>query len=296
MANDPYWNSVVLAMHMDDTALTDLKGHAITKIGSAAYSTAQYKFGTGSLRLPGSGSYVYLPNTTDFDFTSAFCIEAFVYISSYGTTWATLISRYYDAGSAGWRIILPTSSSGAWQLSFIDSGGTVRGVSATGATMALATWYHLAVSWDGSTYRVFHDGVLKNSLSLSLAPKAVGTSRAPYIGTTDASNWYLTGYVDDLRITKGAARYTADFTVPTEAFPSTPPQLSGTVLDSTSLPAARTVRSHRRSDGTIGGETTSSASDGSFSLNAYDGSAHYVICLDDDLDENALILDNITPV
>ncbi len=30
MANDPYWNNVVLAMHMDDTGLTDLKGHAIT--------------------------------------------------------------------------------------------------------------------------------------------------------------------------------------------------------------------------------------------------------------------------
>ena len=41
MANDPYWNSVVLAMHMDDTGLTDLKGHTVTLVGNAARSASR---------------------------------------------------------------------------------------------------------------------------------------------------------------------------------------------------------------------------------------------------------------
>ena len=41
MANDPHWNNVVLAMHMDDAGLTDLKGHAVTLNGNAARSSTQ---------------------------------------------------------------------------------------------------------------------------------------------------------------------------------------------------------------------------------------------------------------
>ena len=47
-----------------------------------------------------------------------------------------------------------------------------------------------------------------------------------YIGASDynsGSSEYLTGYIDDLRITKGYARYTATFTPPTAAFPNTGP-------------------------------------------------------------------------
>ena len=68
------------------------------------------------------------------------------------------------------------------------------------------------------------------------------------------------------------------------------PTLSGFVEDATGSPATRIVRAYRRSDGMLAGTAVSSWVDGTFSVNAYDGSAHYVVCLDDGTpDENAQI-------
>lgn len=87
---------------------------------------------------------------------------------------------------------------------------------------------------------------------------------------------YLNGYIDDLRITKGIARYTTDFTVSTEAFPNTPPQLSGTVTDANSNPASRPHCLRNRAD--VSYATISDATTGAFTLPAYDASTHTVRC------------------
>lgn len=298
MAGDPHWASVILAMHMDgadaSTVFTDIKGKAITRSGTPTISTAQSKFGGASLALNGSSQYLILPNTTDFDFPGAFTIDGWVRMAAYNASWATLFSRYTDSPTAGYRIILGASGA-AWQLSFVQSNGSVNGVN--GATLSLNTWHHIEVGFDGSTYYAFTNGVL-NSTFVALAPKAVGVGRSPYIGTTDGNNWLLNGNVDDFRITKGVCRHTASFTPETSAFAEYASYIAGTVKDDTGALCARTIRAYRRSDGSFSGSTVSNATTGVFSCPVQAIDAHTVIALDDTAGTayNALVFDNVTPI
>lgn len=285
MANDPYWNSVVLAMHMDDTGLTDLKGHAVTLKGNVARSSTQSKFGGYSAAFDGSGDLASVASSSDFAFgTGDFTIEFFV--------------RQAVAGSAVLIDCRPNSSSnGEYITMYVDASVIYLYVSAavriTGPVVSAGAWHHIALSRSSGSTRLFVDGTQAGA---TYADATSYISCPVNIGSSGDLVWVLNGYIDDLRVTKGVARYTANFAVPTEAFPNRPMQLSGTVKDSSGNFAARTVRAYKRSTGALSDSDTSSASDGAFTLDAADGTAHYVICFDDDLNENALIFDNLIPV
>ena len=93
------------------------------------------------------------------------------------------------------------------------------------ATVAnyLNTWVHVAFTRSGSTNRLFINGNLENTATasdnFSNQVAVVGGGRyGGGVGSTTITNSF-TGYIDDLRITKGVARYTSNFTPPTAAFP-----------------------------------------------------------------------------
>lgn len=285
MANDPYWNSVVLAMHMDDTGLTDLKGHAVTLTGNVARSSTQSKFGGYSAAFDGSGDLASVASSSDFAFgTGDFTIEFFVRQAVPGS--AVLI----DCRPNSW-------SNGAYILMYVDASVIYLYVSSavriTGPVVSVGAWHHIALSRSSGSTRLF---VYGTQAGATYADATSYISCPVNIGASGDLVWVLNGHIDDMRITKGVARYTANFAVPTEAFPNQPMQLSGTVKDSSGNFAARTVRAYKRSTGALSDSDTSSASDGAFTLDAADGTAHYVICFDDDLNENALIFDNLIPV
>lgn len=285
MAYDPYWNSVVLAMHMDDVALTDVKGHAVTLNGNASRSAAQSKFGGYSAYLDGTGDYITVPSGSDFAFgTGDFTVE-FWFMQTV-------------AGNPFLIDCRPTSSTnGAYVTTYIYAGTVVfftnSAARITSSAITTGAWYHVAVCRSGTSTRLFLNGTQTGS---TYTDPTNYIASPVNIGASGNGLFPLTGYFDDIRITKGVARYTANFTVPAEAFANRMPRLSGTVKDATGNFSARTVRAYKRSTGALSDSDTSSASDGTFALDAADDTAHYVICLDDDLGENALILDNLTPV
>lgn len=285
MAKDPYWNSVVLAMHMDDAGLTDVKGHAVTLTGNASRSAAQSKFGGYSAYLDGTGDYITVPSGSDFAFgTGDFTVE-FWFMQTV-------------AGNPFLIDCRPTSSTnGAYVTTYINAGTVVFFTNAaariTSSAITTGAWYHVAVCRSGTSTRLFLNGTQTGS---TYTDPTNYIASPVNIGASGNGLFPLTGYFDDIRITKGVARYIANFTPPTDPFPDQIVQISGTVRDANSNLVARAVRAYRRSDGLLSGATTSSASDGTFVVDGYDDSPHYVVCLDDDLNENALILDNITPV
>jgi hypothetical protein len=114
-----------------------------------------------------------------------------------------------------------TSGTGA-DLEFrTGEGGSFTTVATTsGGGMVAGQWYHVCAEKDGTgKIRIYIDGVMKGS-----ATPADSTSRnssALFTIGGDAFNRVLNGWLDEVRITKGVARYASDsgFTVPTAAFP-----------------------------------------------------------------------------
>lgn len=221
-ATDPYWSSVVSLLHFDgsDGASTtvDETGKAVT-VSGASISTARSKFGVSSASFDGSADVVTLPSSADFDFGSGdFTIEFFFYSASLPSPVSGLIvRRTTTAQYAPFNIELTPTGKIIAQLS--TTGSSWVSLPAAVATIATGTWNHIALVRDGSTMRRFVNGVADGIVTIS---GALFTSSHPLcIGAASSSPEYsMNGNIDEVRITKGVARYTANFTVPNEAFPN----------------------------------------------------------------------------
>jgi hypothetical protein len=81
----------------------------------------------------------------------------------------------------------------------------------------LNTWTHIAFVRSGTTLTCFLNGV---SVGTTTTASSIGSASAgSYIGSSQSGNYWF-GYIDDLRVTKGYARYTSNFTPPTAALPT----------------------------------------------------------------------------
>jgi hypothetical protein len=205
---DPFFSNVTLLLHCDgtdgSTTFTDIKGHTIAAAGSAQIDTAQSKFGGASGWFEGNGGdYLSVADSADWDLPGDFTIECW----------------FRPGGLNNYAII---TSSGGDYLLWMASSGEVKsqwsGISTSSGALAAGSWYHLAVCRSGTSTKLYVNGVLKGSgtQAASLTPSAL------FIGGSNVSPSSLfptNGWLDDIRITKGIARYTTDFTIPTAAFP-----------------------------------------------------------------------------
>ena len=188
----------------DQTAKTVLE-----TVGDAKVSTAQYKYGTGSMYFDGTGDYLSAPDNPLLELESGdFTIEAWIYVVSYVSgsaiiTKGTVYSPFliYIDGTSEISFYASTTGS-SWAIS--DLGFATN--------PATSTWHHIAVTRSGSTVRTFFNGTLANSTTLS--GSLFNNSNPLFVGYYGAG---FNGYIDDLRITKGYARYTSTFTPPTSA-------------------------------------------------------------------------------
>ena len=303
MAGDQYWSNVVLAMHMDGadsgTTFTEQKGKTVTAYGGAQTKVAEKKFGISSAYFDGTADYLLSTNGITFA-TEDFTIEFWVYhqnntndglFHNYITTQGLTNWGYWEGGG----VTIYKSSKGAVSINLRgDSFGSV-------AALTSGVWNHVALVRSGAVVTCFINGAVSGSVTLSSPSTPINTAPLDtYIGGGGRAGLFgtasLLGYMDDVRITKGVARYSGDFTPPTSTFSDNGIQVSGTVKDAEGAFAERTVRAYRRSDGALSGSATSNATTGVFAVNALDSTEHYVICLPSSGAENALIFDNVTPI
>jgi hypothetical protein len=229
-ASDPYYDKVSLLLNGDTDVDTNfanvsllLTGNdlldksnnkaTVTANGNATVTSVKKQFGTGSYYFDGSGDYLSIPASTNFSFgTGDVTIEAWIWWES---------ATYIATG----RLICGNNGSGSTDQFGIFEG---IGLSCFGISNNVAAnyppvqqWVHVACSKQGSTVRLFINGVMTAS---GTQTAAVGNSTYPMLIGTRANDtqWYhwWNGYIDDFRITKGIARYTANFTPPTQALPS----------------------------------------------------------------------------
>jgi hypothetical protein len=184
--------------------------NVLETVGDAKISTTQSKFGGSSMYFDGTGDCLSIPSNTVFNIDFAeFTIEMWTNRSGAGTGDRFLISR-----SNGADFLLRWNASGV--LQFYMSGSLIASYTWTFTT---DTWYHLAVVRNGPTAVTIYI----NGTSVATGTSAANpSSTAPVLigGYNPTSSDYFNGYIDDLRITKGVARYTSNFTAPTTAFPT----------------------------------------------------------------------------
>lgn len=188
-------------------------------VGNTSISTAQNKFGSGSVYFDGAGDYLTIPANNNLVLPSDFTIEGWFYKTEALTT--------YDS-------IFTTRATVSWQTdnfndSLVLNFGGYHGLGSgyvafsSGYTMPVNAWTHFAIVRNGTTIRFFFDGILKHSLTWAYTVGNINYSWG--IGLFDSEGgpprFFFKGYIYDFRISKGIAQYTTTtFTPPTIPFPT----------------------------------------------------------------------------
>jgi len=190
----------------DNAMMNDLE-----TVGNAQISTSVKKYGTGSLAFDGTGDALIAAYTPNFAFSSGnFTIEFWLYINT--TSGTPIVFDMRDGGGSQTPVIYLNGSALVYY--------TNSGVRITGGTLSTGTWYHVAVCRSGTSTKMFLDGTQIGSTYTDSTNYSGGNL---WLGSYYSGGFDLNGYIDDLRITKGYARYTATFTPPTAALSDTGP-------------------------------------------------------------------------
>jgi len=204
-------------------AITNAGNAAVSAFGpfltDAAYDPAVNAASAGF--LTGTNTGITTPDSSDFDLGATFTIEAWVYAYT-APEYSFICGRWYDGSSgkvSSHYAFQLTPVSGVPQLAF---GNPTTIGNAYGSAFPIGEWVHVAVTQDGSTKRLFQNGIMGTTYS---SPTTVGSSGTKNfsVGAYDASNaqdgsgfsavW--DGHICDLRVLKGTALYTSNFTPPT---------------------------------------------------------------------------------
>ena len=222
---DPYFSNVSLLLHGDGTngstiiADSSVNNFDITANNGAQISTAQAKFGPSSIEfLSAANTGLSVPSNNVFQFgTGDWTVEAWIYQRSLSTV-STLLEVGNHANLDSF-VVLTGSESGNGLT--IYSGSFSRAPSR--GTMITNQWQFVTVSRSGNALYFSVDGVVDTPVPFvrDLTSTATVSVAYPYGLVPPANNnaYRFDGYIDDLRITKGVARYTSNFTPPTAPFP-----------------------------------------------------------------------------
>jgi len=217
---DEYWDDVTLLL--DGSGTTDLSTASSTVTPSGSGYT------TGNISGAKFGQYIDLQNSGYFNVALAsalgvsgdpFTVETWVYFDVDGNDG---VFQLYEPGDTlnstpvdGTQSLAVARKNGTWTV--YNGTGTVNSI----ASAALSTWHHVALVYDGSALVFYVNGAALHTES-SWTPNGTGYPNIGIGGYYDTTV-LLDGYIEDFRVTKGVARYTSNFTLPTARFPTNAP-------------------------------------------------------------------------
>lgn len=181
----------------------------IQTIGNANVATNIKKYGSGSMFFDGTGDWLILPDSLDLQFgTGDFTVEAWINVTSIAAA-RSMIGK--GTSNTGWFFYVATTG----RLAFGYQALTLNGNNA----LDPGQWYHVAVVRFGTgtnNVQMYINGNLDVSGSVSTD---FNQTNIVYVGADRTATNPFLGYIDELRVTKGVARYTSPFIPPTTAFP-----------------------------------------------------------------------------
>jgi len=189
------------------TNFIDQGGRAIAGVGDARLSTNRSRFGSASIYFDGSGDYLNAGANADWAFgTGDFTVDFWV---------------NFDSAPGDFHMIGPHTQGSYTEWCVLRESGHLRGlingnvVVGQAWTPALDTWYHIALTRSGSTVRLFVNG---EQLASGASSATIGNARPLTIGATVNPSLFFRGYMDEIRVVKGAAAWTAPFTPPADEY------------------------------------------------------------------------------
>jgi hypothetical protein len=189
-----------------DLSVNDLGGSAVTKAVTGPGTTAT-DLGSDDFTIEGQFRFQSLPAGSDK---------------------AVLFGKWDETNNArSYQLYLggPDLENGllVFRISTDGQNGTVSEVLKWAWTPAIGHWYHVALVRSSDELLLFIDGVQQGDAQADSSTYYAGTELPCLGGQTNGSNVVadttLQGWVDEFRLTGGFARYTANFTPPTEGFP-----------------------------------------------------------------------------
>jgi len=198
-AGDPHWDNVAALLHFDGD-YTDETGKTWTAVGDAQIVEDSF-FGSGALYTPPTNQSALISTHSDFALgKDNFTVEMFLNTPASSSTAVISVAGLLIYFTAGRYTLFHSTASNFLQPS---------------ASVPLNTYHHIAFQRTGAVFSIYANGVKLDEVSRSIDL----TSNEVRVGYFNPGNPGRC-VVDELRITKGVARYTADFTPPTEPFPA----------------------------------------------------------------------------
>jgi hypothetical protein len=180
-----------------------------TVLGDAQISTAQSKFGGASIRLDGSGDALRYASNAAFGWgTGDFTVEFWLYYQGgNGYVFFWIQAPPQAIPYLGYGLNNGTKTPWLWNAGNVLIGNT---------NVTNDAWQHHAVVRNSGTLTIYLNGV---SIGSTTFASNLAASKSFAIGDNGSGIQHTNGYIDEFRITKGVARYTANFTPPTAPFP-----------------------------------------------------------------------------
>lgn len=198
-----------------DTATT---GQTVSFIGNAQLDTAQTKFGTSSVLFDGAGDRSTIPASADWNFgVGNFTIDFWVRFNSTSGT-QEFISQYIPPNFQD-QWLIEISAGKLIIFSNVSNNVTAYYTMTNTWSVNTGQWYHLAFVRSGSSIYIFIDGISQALTAIT----AVGTSTFPNVATGTLNigykeTGYVNGWMDEIRIQKGEAYWTSNFTPPSSEY------------------------------------------------------------------------------
>ena len=183
-----------------------------------AYGSALTKITDGTVSFDGTGDYLDVSDDDDFDFDGDFTVEFYVYFDTVnsrneiigsgnnsvylGANKSGWIASYYTLGGSKWHFSYQSNQSWIFEHTFAFVSGARR-------------WYHVAFTRSGSDIKCFVDGVQQGSTQTSSATLTSSEGLVRVGGGGGSTSLLLNGSLSNVRIVKGTALYTSNFTPPT---------------------------------------------------------------------------------
>jgi Concanavalin A-like lectin/glucanases superfamily len=220
-AGDPNFANVVLLCHFDgtngSTTFIDSSSFAVSLSQTGAgrsLTTAQQQFGTASLASANDSGTVQGPIGTAWQFGAGqFTVEAFVRPTSALSGVRGIVTQWAASTNLGWFL----GFNGNTLNFFYSTTGTDNPAVSGAYTPTLNSWVHIAADRDVSNVlRVYANGAVIASSTVSAT--FFNSTQNLRVSNDGAGTRGFVGQIDEVRITKGVARYGGAFTPPTVPF------------------------------------------------------------------------------